>query len=61
MKFRDDAYYIRQVLNGDSSAYRGLVEKHQDLVVRVTGFSARFVVLPEATQVEVADRSCWNA
>lgn len=35
MKFRDDAYYIRQVLNGDNSAYRGLVEKHQDLVFTI--------------------------
>jgi RNA polymerase sigma factor (sigma-70 family) len=35
MKFRDDAYYIRQVLAGNASAYRSLVEKHQDLVYTI--------------------------
>lgn len=35
MKFRDDAYYISQVLSGEASAYRSLVEKHQDLVYTI--------------------------
>ncbi|RLD80370.1 MAG: hypothetical protein DRJ15_07190 [Bacteroidetes bacterium] len=35
MMFRDDPYYIRLVLNGEASAYRGLVEKHQDLVYTI--------------------------
>ena len=35
MKFREDPYYIRQVLNGDNAAYRMLVEKHQDLVYTI--------------------------
>ncbi len=35
MKFREDSYYIRLVLNGDNSAYRSLVEKHQDLVYTI--------------------------
>jgi len=35
MKFREDTYYIRLVLNGDTSAYRSLVEKHQDLVYTI--------------------------
>jgi len=34
-------------------------ERYQDLVVRVTGFSARFVVLPEDTQDEIIQRSYW--
>ncbi len=33
--FRDDPYYIRLVLNGEASAYRSLVEKHQDLVYTI--------------------------
>ncbi len=35
MMFREDPYYIRLVLNGDTSAYRSLVEKHQDLVYTI--------------------------
>lgn len=35
MKFREDQYYIEQVLNGHTSAYRHLVEKHQDFVYTV--------------------------
>jgi formate C-acetyltransferase len=35
-------------------------EQHQDLVVRVTGYSARFVVLPKDTQEEIIQRSSWN-
>ncbi len=35
MMFRDDPYYIRLVLNGEASAYRSLVEKHQDLVYTI--------------------------
>lgn len=35
-------------------------ERHQDLVVRVTGFSARFVSLPKATQAEIVKRSFWE-
>ena len=35
-------------------------ERYQDLVVRVTGFSARFVSLPKATQDEIIKRSYWN-
>ena len=35
MMFKDDPYYIRLVLNGEASAYRSLVEKHQDLVYTI--------------------------
>jgi formate C-acetyltransferase len=35
-------------------------ELYQDLVVRVTGFSARFVSLPRDTQNEIIRRSHWN-
>jgi len=35
MKFREDQYYIRLVLKGEHSAYRQLVEKHQDLVYTI--------------------------
>jgi len=35
MMFREDPYYIRQVLNGDTEAYRQLVEKHRDLVYTI--------------------------
>jgi formate C-acetyltransferase len=35
-------------------------EDYQDLVVRVTGFSARFVALPKDTQEEIVERSYWN-
>jgi formate C-acetyltransferase len=35
-------------------------ERYQDLVVRVTGFSARFVALPENTREEIINRSWWN-
>jgi len=35
-------------------------EKYQDLVVRVTGFSARFVSLPKTTQEEIIRRSYWG-
>ena len=35
MKFREDPYYIRMILSGDTEAYRGLVEKHQDLVYTI--------------------------
>ncbi|RLD34551.1 MAG: RNA polymerase sigma factor [Bacteroidetes bacterium] len=35
MKFREDPYYIRMILSGDTAAYRGLVEKHQDLVYTI--------------------------
>lgn len=34
-------------------------ERYQDLVVRVTGFSARFVSLPRTTQQEIVRRSYW--
>jgi formate C-acetyltransferase len=34
--------------------------RYQDLVVRVTGFSARFVVLPKDTQEEIIGRSYWS-
>ena len=34
-------------------------DKYQDLVVRVTGFSARFVSLPRSTQEEIVRRSYW--
>jgi formate C-acetyltransferase len=34
-------------------------EAYQDLIVRVTGFSARFVVLPKDTQDEIIQRSYW--
>ena len=35
MKFREDPYYIRMILSGDTEAYRRLVEKHQDLVYTI--------------------------
>jgi len=35
-------------------------ENYQDLVVRVTGFSARFVSLPKTTQEEIVRRSYWG-
>ena len=35
MKYRDDQYYIEQILNGDTAAYRPLVEKHQDFVYTI--------------------------
>ncbi len=35
-------------------------ERYQDLVMRVTGFSARFVALPENTRQEIINRSWWN-
>jgi len=35
MKFREDEYYIEQVLNGHTAAYRQLVEKHQDFVYTI--------------------------
>ncbi|MCK4569429.1 MAG: sigma-70 family RNA polymerase sigma factor [Bacteroidales bacterium] len=35
MKFREDPYYIRLILKGDTEAYRRLVEKHQDLVYTI--------------------------
>jgi RNA polymerase sigma-70 factor (ECF subfamily) len=35
MKFREDQYYVEQVLGGNVEAYRQLVEKHQDLVYTI--------------------------
>ncbi len=35
-------------------------EKYGDLIVRVTGFSARFVSLDKETQDEIIQRSCWS-
>jgi pyruvate-formate lyase len=35
-------------------------ERYQNLTVRVTGFSARFVVLPKDTQDEIIERSYWG-
>lgn len=35
-------------------------EKHKDLVVRVTGFSAHFIALDKETQYEVIQRSYWS-
>ncbi len=35
MKFREDPYYIRMILSGNTAAYHGLVEKHQDLVYTI--------------------------
>ena len=35
MKFREDQYYIEQILNGHTAAYRQLVEKHQDFVYTI--------------------------
>ena len=35
MKFREDQYYIEQILNGNTAAYRMLVEKHQDFVFTI--------------------------
>lgn len=35
-------------------------EKYKDLIVRVTGFSARFVALDRQTQDEILQRSYWS-
>lgn len=35
MKFRDDQYYVEQVIGGNVEAFRQLVEKHQDLVYTI--------------------------
>ncbi|HSG67887.1 MAG TPA: sigma-70 family RNA polymerase sigma factor [Bacteroidales bacterium] len=35
MMFRDDEYYIGQVLDGQTAAYRNIVEKHQDFVFTI--------------------------
>lgn len=35
MKYREDQYYIEQVLKGNAAAYRYLVEKHKDLVFTI--------------------------
>lgn len=36
-------------------------ERYQDLIVRVTGFSAQFISLDKGTQDEILDRSYWDA
>ena len=35
MTYRDDNFYIRQVLQGNSAAYANLVERHKDIVFSV--------------------------
>ena len=35
-------------------------ERHKDLVVRVTGFSAHFIALDKETQNEIINRSYWS-
>ena len=35
-------------------------DKHKDLMVRVSGYSARFVDLPKAVQDDIMDRYCYN-
>ena len=35
-------------------------ESHKDLMVRVSGYSARFVDLPKAVQDDIMDRYCYN-
>ncbi len=35
MKYQDDNHYIELVLNGDTSAYAGLVAKHKNLVFSI--------------------------
>ena len=35
MKFKEDSYYIDQVLNGNTAAYSFLVEKHKSLVYSI--------------------------
>jgi formate C-acetyltransferase len=35
-------------------------ERYQNLIVRVTGFSARFVVLSKNSQDEIIQRSYWD-
>lgn len=35
-------------------------DKYQDLIVRVSGFSARFVVLDKSVQDEIIERSSWS-
>ena len=35
-------------------------DKHKDLMIRVSGYSARFVDLPKAVQDDIMDRYCYN-
>ena len=35
MTYRDDNFYIRQALQGNSAAYANLVERHKDIVFSV--------------------------
>jgi len=35
MKYRDDNFYIKCILGGDSSAYAGLVAKHKNMVFSI--------------------------
>ena len=35
-------------------------ESHKDLMVRVSGYSARFIDLPKAVQDDIMDRYCYN-
>jgi RNA polymerase sigma factor (sigma-70 family) len=44
MKFREDQYYIGEVLKGDVNAFEPLVRKHQDLVFSIV---RRIVKTPE--------------
>jgi RNA polymerase sigma-70 factor (ECF subfamily) len=50
MKFREDQYYIGEVLKGDVNAFEPLVKKHQDLVFSIV---RRIVKTPEDAE-EVA-------
>jgi len=35
MEFLDDSFYIEKVINGDTSAYTNLVNKHKDMVYTI--------------------------
>lgn len=50
MKYREDQYYIDQVLKGESAAYRYLVDKHKDLVFTIV----RRIIVREEDAEEVA-------
>jgi len=35
MAFKDDKFYVEKVINGDTSAYAGLVNKHKEMVFTI--------------------------
>jgi len=50
MSFRDDQYYIEEVLDGRVDAFRPLVERHQDLVYTIV----RRIIISDQEAEEVA-------